>query len=47
MMLAKFVTPGFLKIKVNRNKGYDVLIFYMTSPKILSRDQSLVNSTFL
>ena len=25
-MPAKFVTPGFLKIKVNRNKGYNVLI---------------------
>ena len=30
--LAKLATLGFLNIKTFQNKGYDVMIFFMTSP---------------
>ena len=39
MMLAKMATPGLLKIKVFRNKDYDVIIYVSdVTNKILSRD---------
>ena len=39
MMSAKIATPGFLKVKVFRNKGYDVIIsVHDVTNKILSRD---------
>ena len=37
MMSAKLATPGLLKIKIFRNKGYDVIILdYDVTNKILS-----------
>ena len=39
MISVKLATPGFLKIKIFQNKGYDVIILdYHVSNKILSRD---------
>ena len=39
MMSAKIATPGLLKVKVFRNKGYDVIIsVHDVTNKILSRD---------
>ena len=39
MMPAKLATPGLLKIKIFRNKGYDVVIRdYDVTNKILLRD---------
>ena len=57
-MSAKLATPGLLKIKIFRNKGYDVIIPDYTSPtkfyhvtqiilKMLSFDQSWVALAFL
>ena len=38
-MSAKLATPGLLKIKIFRNKGYNVIIpDYHVTNKILSRD---------
>ena len=38
MMSAKMSTPGFLKIKVFWNKGYDVIVYvFDITNKILSR----------
>ena len=38
MMPAKMSTPGFLKIKVFWNKGYDVIVYvFDITNKILSR----------
>ena len=43
LMSAKFYTLGLLKIKVCRNKGYDVMIsVYNVTNKILSRDSNYV-----
>ena len=40
-MSAKLVTPVLLKIKIFRNKGYDVIITdYDITYKILSRDSN-------
>ena len=39
MMSAKIATPGLLKVKVFRNKGYDVIIsVHDVTNKILSHD---------
>ena len=39
MMSAKIATPGLLKVKVFRNKGYDVIIsVHDVTNKILSCD---------
>ena len=41
MMSDKLATPGLLKIKIFRNKGYDVIIpDYNVTSKILSRDSN-------
>ena len=41
MISAKFATPGLLKIKIFRNKGYDVLNSdYDATNKILSHDSN-------
>ena len=43
MMSAELASPGFLKIKVFRNKGYDIIIFdYGVTKKILSRDSNYI-----
>ena len=43
MMTAKLATPGLLKIKIFRNKGYDVTILdYDVTNKILSRDSNYI-----
>ena len=43
MMSAKIATPGFLKITVFWNKGYDVIIpVHDVTNKILSRDSNYV-----
>ena len=43
LMSAKFYTLGLLKIKICRNKGYDVKIsVYNVTNKILSRDSNYV-----
>ena len=43
MMSAKFATPGLLKIKISRNKGYDVIIpDYDVISKFLSCDSSYI-----
>ena len=43
MMSAKLATPGLLKIKIFRNKGYDVIILdYDVTNKILSHDSNYV-----
>ena len=58
MIPAKLATPGLLKIKTFRNKGYDVIIpDYDVTNKILSGesnhivdlvcDQSLITLSFL
>ena len=40
-MSAKTTTPGFLKIKIILNKGYEVIIFdYDVPNKILSHDSN-------
>ena len=42
-MSAKLATPGLLKIKIFRNKGYDVIILdYGVSNEILSRNSAYV-----
>ena len=47
-MSAKLATPGFLKVKIFQNKGYDVtfLDFNVTS-KILSRDSNYIIDVFI
>ena len=41
MMSAKLATPGFLKIKIFWNKGYDIIILdYHVTNKSLSRDSN-------
>ena len=43
MISAKLATPGFLKIKIFQNKGYDVIILdYDVINKILSRDSNYI-----
>ena len=43
MMTAKMATPGFLKIKVFWNKGYDVIIpAHDVTNKIVSRDSNYI-----
>ena len=43
MTSAKLATPGLLKIKVFRIKGYDVVIpDYNVTNKILSRDSNYI-----
>ena len=43
MMPAKLATPGLLKIKIFRNKGYDVIIpDYDVTNKILSRNSNYI-----
>ena len=43
MMLAKLATPGFLKIKIFRNKGFDVIITdYDLTNKNLSHDWNYI-----
>ena len=43
MMSAKIATLGLLKVKVFKNKGYDVIIYvYDTTNKILSRDSNYI-----
>ena len=43
MMSAKITTPGFLKIRVFWNIGYDVIIFvYDVTNKILLRDSNYI-----
>ena len=43
MILAKMVSPGFLKIKVVLNKGYDVIIlFHDVINKILPYDSNCI-----
>ena len=43
MMPAKMATPGFLKITLFWNKGYDVIIFVRdVTNKILSRDWNYI-----
>ena len=43
MMSAKMVSPGLVKIKVFRNKGYEVIIsIYNVFNKNLSRDSNFV-----
>ena len=48
VMSAKLATPGFLKVKIFQNKGYDVtfLDFNVTS-KILSRDSNYIIDVFI
>ena len=43
MMSAKLATPDFLKIKIFKNKGYDVIIpNYDVTNKILLRDSNYI-----
>ena len=43
MMPATLATPGFLKIKIFRNKGYDVIILdYDVNNKILSGNSNYI-----
>ena len=43
MMSAKLTTPGLLKTKIFRNKGYDAIILdYDIINKILSRDSNYI-----
>ena len=43
MMSAELASPGFLKIKVFRNKGYGIIIFdHGVTKKILSRDSNYI-----
>ena len=43
MISAKITTRGFLKIKVFRNKGYDVIIYvYGLINKSLSSDSNFI-----
>ena len=43
MMSAKLATPGLLKIKIFRNKGYDIIILdYDVTNKILSCDSNCI-----
>ena len=43
MMSAKLATPGLLKIKILRSKGYDIIIpDYDVTNKILSRDSNCI-----
>ena len=43
MMSAKMATPGFLKIKVFWNKGYDAIISaHDVTNKIVSRDSNYI-----
>ena len=47
-MSAKMVTPGFLKITVFSNKGYDVIIpVDGVINKILSRDSNYIVDVFM
>ena len=42
-MSAKLATPGLLKIKIFRNKAYDVIILhYDVTNKILLRDSNYI-----
>ena len=42
-MSAKVATPGFLKIKIFRSKGYDVIILdYDVTSNILLRDSNYI-----
>ena len=48
MMSAKMATPGFLKITVFWNKGYDVIISVDdVTNKILSRDSNYIVDVFM
>ena len=48
MMLAKMASPGLLKIRVFRNKGYDVLIpVDDIINKIFSRDSNYIVHLFI
>ena len=43
MMSAKIATLGLLKVKIFKNKGYDVIIYvYDATNKILSRDSNYI-----
>ena len=43
ILSAKLATPSLLKIKIFRNKGYDVIIpDYDATNKILSRDTNFI-----
>ena len=48
MMSTKLATPGLLKTKAFRNKGYDVIILdYDVTNKILSRDSNYIVDVFM
>ena len=48
VMSAKLATPGRLKIKIFRYKGYDVIIIeYDVTNKILLRDSNYVVDVFM
>ena len=48
MMSTKLATPGLLKTKTFRNKGYDVIILdYDVTNKILSRDSNYIVDVFM
>ena len=43
MMSAKITTPGYLKIRVFLNKGYDVIIFvHDVTDRILSGESNYI-----
>ena len=43
MMSAKLATPGFLKIKIFQNKGYDVIILdFDVTNKVLPCDSNYI-----
>ena len=48
VMLAKLATPGLLKIKIFRNKAYDVIIsdYYVTN-EILSCDSNHIENVIM
>ena len=48
VMLAKMATPGFLKLKLFWNKGYDVIIsVHDVINKILSRDSNYIGDVVM
>ena len=48
MMSTKLATPGLLKTKAFRNKGYDVIILdYDVTNKILSHDSNYIVDVFM
>ena len=48
VMSAKLATPGRLKIKIFRYKGYDVIIIeYDVTKKILLRDSNYIVDVFM